>query len=597
MSTVLERQISILLQKELYEQLFELGTALAGQQDYSKAEACLAAVRNRLPDDVNLISNHAFVLTKLGRQSEALVRYRQLLQVCPGHLNGALGCAGLLEQQHHYAMAVMVIRAAILANPEESGLMTGLGNALIMTGNAAAALAWYALALESGNRERTTISNFLYVLLMVDGILPDIVASELELLAGHPQLAFKFNMACRRFIGGIDSRLVADLHRQYGSFIQLPMVQGWQDNKSENHRSRIGYLSADLYAHPVGYFLEGVLPNHDRQRWEVIVFCPYSERDSVTERLYGAAEHWVVLEEKNREKMLQQIRACKLDIAVDMAGHTGGNYLDLFSAGIAPVQVTWGGYPGTTGLSTMHGIIADPVALPSSDERYYTERPIHLPDCYVSWQPPSGLPAPSRLPASVSGRITFAAFSTIQKLTSSTIRLWARVLQAVPESQLLMKGKGLSDPQVCAELISRFKIEGIVSSRIICEGHSPHRELLLAYERVDVALDPVPYQGGVTVLEAIWMGVPTLVMRGHRPPFIRHGESHLVNAGLSEWIAESEADYVDKAVAWSQRLPQLAVLRCRLRQQLANSPICDHPQFVRDLEAALERFILEEKAS
>jgi predicted O-linked N-acetylglucosamine transferase (SPINDLY family) len=226
------------------------------------------------------------------------------------------------------------------------------------------------------------------------------------------------------------------------------------------------------------------------------------------------------------------------------------------------------------------------VALPPEDAPYYSERPVWLPNGYVCFQPPADAPKPGDLPAIITGLITFGSFNTVQKLNSSTLALWAAVLRALPDSRLFLKSKGFDDPVVCAAFLERLAGEGVSPDRVVMEGYSPRLELLSAYQHVDIALDPIPYQGGVTILEAIWMGVPTLVLRGSRPPFVRHAESHLVNVGLRDWIAATEDEYVAKAVDWCRNLPRLSALRCNLRKRMAASPICDTKGFTRDLEAA-----------
>jgi len=376
------------------------------------------------------------------------------------------------------------------------------------------------------------------------------------------------------------------MHRRFEETCRIETAPAPPLSPGTRKRIRIGYLSADLYAHPVGYFLEGVIPAHDRNRFEIVVFSPYTERDELTAALKRSAEHWVVLHGTDRLEIVRQIRAWQLDIAVDMAGHTGGNYLDLFARRLAPLQITWGGYPGSTGLESMDHILADQVALPPEDRPYYTERPLYLPHGYVSFRPPADAPLVGSLPALTTGCITFGSFNTVQKLNSSTLALWGAVLRALPGSRLFLKSKGFDDPLVCSAFLEKLAAEGVSSDRILLEGYAPRRELLAAYHQVDIALDPVPYQGGVTVLEALWMGVPTLVLRGKRPPFVRHAESHLTQAGVADWIVASEDVYVATALAWGSNLAGLSTLRSRLRQQMAASPICDTVAFTRDLEAA-----------
>lgn len=569
----------------LLEERFAQATSLVSSGNYQQALDIFQELLAACPHEYTLQNNCAWLFEKLGRYAEAETAYRGLFEEMPGYANGALGYARMLEQGKRYVAAVTALRRSVAADPVNPGLLSGLGNALVMAGEAEAALLWYGLSVELDRHARATVSNLLYTLLMVRTIAPQVVARELDMCAAVPGLAVRISRVAKQ-LHSLSGEFIAGMHRRFEETCRIETAPAPPLSPGTRKRIRIGYLSADLYAHPVGYFLEGVIPAHDRNRFEIVVFSPYTERDELTAALKRSAEHWVVLHGTDRLEIVRQIRAWQLDIAVDMAGHTGGNYLDLFARRLAPLQITWGGYPGSTGLESMDHILADQVALPPEDRPYYTERPLYLPHGYVSFRPPADAPLVGSLPALTTGCITFGSFNTVQKLNSSTLALWGAVLRALPGSRLFLKSKGFDDPLVCSAFLEKLAAEGVSSDRILLEGYAPRRELLAAYHQVDIALDPVPYQGGVTVLEALWMGVPTLVLRGKRPPFVRHAESHLTQAGVADWIVASEDVYVATALAWGSNLAGLSTLRSRLRQQMAASPICDTVAFTRDLEAA-----------
>jgi protein O-GlcNAc transferase len=579
----------------LLEELFAQATSYACNGNYEQALLIFQELRAACPHEYTLRNNCAWLFEKLGRYAEAETAYRGLFEELLGYANGALGYARMLEHGKQYVATVTALRRSVAADPANPGLLSGLGNALVMAGDAEAALLWYGLAVELDQHDRAAVSNFLYTLLMVSVISPPVVARELDTCAAVPGLAVLISRISKK-LRNLTGEFIATMHQQFGAAQGTGTAEMPCHCHDHRERIRVGYLSADLYGHPVGYFLEGVIPAHDRNRFEIVVFSPYAERDGLTAALKCSAEHWVVLNGADRLEALRQIRAYDLDIAVDMAGHTGGNYLDLFAQRLAPVQITWGGYPSTTGLSTMDYIIADPVSLPDGEESCYSERPLRLPHGYVSLLPPEGAPQVGVLPAKSSGYITFGSFNTVQKLNSATIRLWGKVLQAVPDARLFLKTKAFDDPLVCAAFLKKMEAAGVAPERILLQGYSPRPLLMAAYQQMDIALDPTPYQGGVTILEALWMGVPTVVLRGSRPPFIRHGESHLVNVGLDEWIADSEDEYVAKAVNWSRNVQKLSALRGGLRQQMAASPICDAVGFTHELEAAFENIWHERRA-
>ncbi|QOX80342.1 hypothetical protein FY034_15825 [Trichlorobacter lovleyi] len=541
-----------------------------------------------LPDSLQVRYNYALMLEKTGQQTEALQQYRLLFEQAPDYGKAAIGYARMLERHSCYVQAVEVLRQAVTLSADLPEIAAALGNSLVMAGKAEAALLWYGIALSGNRYDRTVVSNFLYTTLMVTEISPVTLMSEAVLLAGNIGLVENLYKQAA-WLEELTGQKIVSLHKQLARHLGYAENSFHAGGTVEPGRIRIGYISADLYTHPVGFFLEGVVQNHDRNHWEVFIFAPYADRDRLTQKLKTSVEHWILLDDSDRQGALIRIRECNLAIAIDMAGHTGGNYLDLFAQRLAPVQIAWGGYPATTGLFTMDYIVADPIALPRSDEIQYSEKPLRLPYDYVSFSPPEEAPLPGPLPALSTGYLTFGSFNTVQKLSGATIRLWSKILRAVPDSRLLLKARGFDDPLVCVDFWEQFAAEGIDKNRISFEGYSPRVCLLEAYQKVDISLDPVPYQGGVTVLESLWMGVPTLVLQGNRSGFVRHAESHLMSVGLGDWIFTSQEEYLAKAVAVSRNLRQLAELRAGLRQQMAASAICDTFGFTRDLEAAYER--------
>lgn len=582
----LSRYIDLLLKKNLYEEAFGCATDAVGRYGYQQGLVLFERLLACLPENQAVRYNVALMLEKTGQTAKAFQQYRLLFRQVPEYGRAAIGYARLLVQQNQYVLAVNALRQAVAASPDDPEVAAALGNSLVMAGEAEAALLWYGIAFASGWADRRTLSNFLYTALMVSEVSPATIAYESDQISKFPPLLFRLTREARR-LSALSEQKITGLHQQLASRLGIEEMPSVTD--SGNHgRVRVGYFSSDWYTHPVGLFLEGVLANHARQQWEIFIFSPFAERDQLTAKLKALTEHWILLDDDNRQESLSLIRACHLDIAVDMSGHTGGNYLDLFAQRLAPVQITWGGYPATTGLPAMDYIIADPVSLPLSNTAYYSERPLRLPNDYICLLPPEGMPLPGLLPAVHAGYVTFGSFNTIQKLNSNTIKLWGKVLRAVPDARLFLKTRGFDDPLVCASYMEKLKLEGIEPERVLLQGYSPRPDLLATYQQVDIALDPVPYQGGVTILEALWMGVPTLVLQGCRHSFIRHAESHLVNVGLQDWIAITEEEFVGKAVVWSRNLQGLSVLRCSLRDRMAASPICDAAGFTRDLEAAFE---------
>lgn len=582
---------SILLQKGLYEEAFALAVDATRSNDSRQALGMFKELLEHLPDELEVRYNYAVMLEKTNQLLDASNQYRLLFESAPDYANGAIGYARSLASERRCCQAVTVLHEALIHAPENMVLLAAFANALIFAGEPERALIYYRIVFESAPDDRRTTGNFLYALLMVSNLPPYIVVEELDRWSGAPTL-FRRVVTAGSQLANLGAQQVAAFHRAVGQLLetgQSPGRPGWIKQQTEERRLRIGYLSSDLYNHPMGYLMQGVIPNHDHSSFEVFVLSPFAERDDLTAGLKRSVDHWIVIDPTNRESAIKLIRTLQLDLLVELSGHTGDNWLDLCARRLAPVQLTWGGYPSSTGLTSIDYVIADQVSLPDDEALFYSEKPLRLHRGYACFIPPEEAPLPALLPAKNHNNITFGCFFTVHKLSISTVELWGELLQALPNARLYLKARAFDDAAVRNNCLKKFVEQGVAAERLILAGGSPRIEMLDDYRHIDIALDPLPYQGGVTILEAAWMGVPTLLLRGNRPPFIRHGENYLTQLGLSDWIADTREGYLDKAAGWSSNLQELANLRGRLRSQMARSPICDTTGFTRDLEAAYQQ--------
>jgi len=286
------------------------------------------------------------------------------------------------------------------------------------------------------------------------------------------------------------------------------------------------------------------------------------------------------------EELAEQIRRDQIDVLIDLMGHTGRR-LTVFARRPAPVQATWLGYVGTTGLVAMDYLLADRFHVRPGEEHWYCESIRRLPNSYACYRPPEYLPEICELPAAANGRITYGSFSNPAKLSPMLLDAWGTILQRASASQLLLKFAALHEPHVSRPIRDRFVQQGIAADRILFESGSPHPEFLAAYGRIDLALDTQPYSGGVTTCEALWMGVPVVTFPG-RTFAGRHATSYLSTAGLTEFIADNLSGYVDLAVSWASKLDELAAIRRSLRSRIEQSPIGDAAAFAGDFLTVLE---------
>jgi predicted O-linked N-acetylglucosamine transferase (SPINDLY family) len=386
------------------------------------------------------------------------------------------------------------------------------------------------------------------------------------------------------------AELLAEAKR-YGALVASKAhVYSTHPNSPDPDRNlRVGIVSGDLRQHPVGYFVESVLDafaNQGPSRLEFFAYSNYFEFDTTSERIRTSCANWFSILGRTDEMVAQQIRDDRIDILIDIAGHTGHNRLPLFAWKPAPVQVSWLGYFATTGVAAIDYLIADPWTLPETEEANFTETIWRLPETRLCFTPPDLSVAVTPLPALERGYVTFGNFNNLAKMNDDVVALWARILNAVPNSRLSLKTQHFNDPAVQENVFARFEAHGINRGRLVLEGYAPRADYLASYNRVDIALDPFPYTGGTTTVEALWMGVPVLTLAG-KQFLARQGVGLLVNAGLPNWVASDSDDYFARAVAHASDLQHLASLRDGLRQQLLSSPVCDAQRFAQNFETAL----------
>jgi protein O-GlcNAc transferase len=332
----------------------------------------------------------------------------------------------------------------------------------------------------------------------------------------------------------------------------------------------------------VGRFLVQLLPNHDPGKVKVFCYSDVKGGDELTSQFKTWAYAWRDSADWSDAELADRIRADQIDILVDLALHTDGNRLRVFAHKPAPVQVTWLGYPGTTGLQGMDYRLTDRYLDPAgTGDEFYGEKSIRLPNCFWCYGPSMAAKEVNPLPALSAGHITFGCFNNFTKVSGGVLDLWASLLLSIPNSRLRIYMT--RDRQ--SDVAARFSNAGVKASRIEFVEKQFLPEYFHEYHRIDIALDPFPYAGGTTTCDALWMGVPTVTLRG-RTAVGRGGVSILSNVGLEEWIAEDPAQYVSVAREMAADLPKLAALRADLRNRMINSPLMNAKQFVKDMETA-----------
>ena len=553
----------------------------------SSAIARPTRLRRAHADTLNALG---VVLRELGRSEEAIDSWNRVLQAHPGY-SAAHNNLGVLHRLMRQPLrAVEHLRAAVRLDPRDAMTSANLAHALIDLGqiNEAARISHDIIERDPDDAQGHLMLGFAQV---YEGKVEDGIAQFLEAHRCAPQSALVISntLFASLYSGERDAAAILDLHRTLAARIvpASPPRTAWRNARAEDRRLKIGYLSPDFRGHPVAAFFEPVLAHHDAQAVEVHCYSTTHAPDATTERLRGMAHAWRDCKAMNDTQLAAQIEADGIDILVDLAGHTAQNRAAVLRAKPAPVLALYIGYPGTSGLPEMDWLIADARVCPPEIERFHTERIARLEGSYWCYQGAAAAPAPAPAepPALANGYVTFGSYNALQKLSDAAVALWTRVLEAVPGSHLALKSLAFADPQTREAVRARFTRTGIAAERIEILPPSDSAEFLAEYRRVDIALDPFPYNGGTTSCDALWMGVPVVALEGERF-CARMGASVLRSAGLPELVARDAGDYRRIAAGLANDPARLALLRREMRGRMAASPLCDRPRVTRELEKA-----------
>lgn len=596
-----------------------LGTALAHHRrgEVGQAEALYKLILARQPRNPDALHLLGMAAHQGGRHMEALSLIQQAIQVnntvaeYHDHLGVVLIALGRHEE------AITALRHTLGMDQKRPNTWIALGRAQMSLSRVQRALESFKTALELDPENVDALSN-LGVCYYEMEHLEEAKEKFQAALKRNPAVAAIWNNmgaiqieqgdadasveayeeAIRRDPGYSQAYCNRLMNEQYRPTVTperlLELSRGWDQSyspkpppalaprpRNPGEPIRVGFVSPDLCRAPVGYFVCGMLRNLDRRGFTTLVYSMTPRLDDLSADIKKHVSLWRDVRALSDDRLLMTIRADGVDVLFDLAGHTKGNRLRVFARRAAPVQVTWAGYVGTTGITAMDHILADRFQIPESDEHFYTERVLRMPNDYVCYEPPPYSPVVGPLPAERNGHITFGGFHNVGKAGALSVATWARVLHAVPDSKLVLAYKKLNDPIVAGRLRRRFAEAGIPDERVIIEGSTPHWQLLNRYNAIDIGLDSRPYSGGLTTLEAMWMGVPVVTTPG-RTFAGRHSLTHLTNAGLAEMVAPDEDGYVRLAAELAGDRKRLAALRRGLRPRLVDSPIMDPRRFAVD---------------
>lgn len=558
---------------------------------HGAAECCRKATA-LAPRHAGAQFNLGIALRDLGHREEAVEALQRTLALSPGHRDAVAALTHLLGGLGRFAEATELLRGALALNPGDAEMHTSLGAVLQTQGFLEEAVACHRRSIELDSRLAMAYDN-LGTTLCAQGRHTEAIACYREgLVLRPPSVIMHSNLLLAlHYLPDIADRDLLAEHCRWAEIHAGRDVQRHDhgNDRDPHRRLRVGYVSPDLRSHSVAHFIEPLLAAHDRKHVEVICYADVRAPDETTQRLEALADLWRFVPELSASDLAAQIVADRVDILVDLAGHTAGNRLTTFARRPAPIQVSYLGYPGTTGLTAMDYRFTDDLADPGGDGVFYTEALARIPDCFLCYQPSPDSPAVQAPPAKKDGYVTFGSFNNLAKITPHVVALWARLLHAVPGARLFVKNPSLTDTPTRERYRTLFESLGVDAARVILRGHTPTQAAHLAlYGQVDIALDTFPYNGTTTTCEALWMGVPVITLAGSRHAS-RVGTSLLANVGLNELIAKDQDEYVAAAFSLARDLPRLARLRAGLRQRLMDSPVCDAPGFAKKIEEAYRR--------
>ncbi|MGD0140956.1 MAG: tetratricopeptide repeat protein [Tepidisphaeraceae bacterium] len=544
---------------------------------------------------IAICSTNAIYYSNLGNAlkdkkqlDQAIASYRQAIRLKPDYAEAHNNLGIALRNKGQFDEAITAYREAIRLKPDLAGAHYNMGVAFRRMGQLDAAIAAYRQAIRLKPNYAKAHNNLGIVLL--DAGQPDeAIAAYRQTIRLRPDFAEAHGnlLLALNYQPDFDAQAVLAEHRQWSDRFASPLageMTAHANERSPERRLRIGYVSADLRRHSVGYFFLPLLEHHDRRNFEIFCYANVQPPDDFTVRMKRCCDVWRNIVGVADPDVARLIRSDAIDILVDLSGHTDGNCLRVFARKPAPIQATYLGYANTTGMTAIDYRLTDALAdPPGMTDELNVEKLWRLPTCAWCYDPLEEPPDIQRRPK---GPITFGSFNAMAKINRRMVAIWAELLKRVAGSRLLLKSAGAGEASSRKRLTGQFAECGISGDRIEMRGTiADSREHLQVYGQLDVALDTFPYHGTTTTCQALWMGVPVVSLAG-RTHVSRVGVSLLTQAGLPDLIAQTPEDYVAIASALAANRPRLDALRAGLRGQLRSSPLADGRRFAAEVEAA-----------
>jgi len=577
------------------------------------------------PNFADAQNNLGSALEASGRRDDAISQYRRAMMLRPGFLTAQLNLALALHRARRFDEAVLEYQNILTSNPQFFEVYVQLGNLLKELGRPAQAIGWYEKALQLRPEigfVRSNLGVALRDLTRLEEALAELQAAvqqDPNLAEGHVNLAVTqmelglsdegvasarravelkpdLGSAWSTYLLSLNYRahpaeFVLEEHKRWArSLRSIAQAEPRERSPRDSNRPlRIGYVSADFRNHPIAFFLEPLLANHDHQRVHVTCYSDVLNPDAFTRRLQECASDWRAIGGLSDEDTAGVIRDDQIDVLIDLSGHTAGNRLAVFARQPAPVQISYLGYPATSGLPTIRYRITDKIAdPPGKTDAFYAEELVRLPNIVACYAPPSDAPPVAPAPAVARGYVTFGSFTNLAKISPESIALWASELRAIPNAKFMLMARGADGAQTRQRLASAFATQGVQASQLDIRGATGFATYLAAHSEVDIVLDTFPFNGHTTLCHALWMGVPVVTLSGDRFAS-RLGKSLLETMGLGGLVANSADQFPAIADELARDSSPLAQRRESMRARMMKSPLMDAPAFATAFEDLLMR--------
>lgn len=544
-----------------FESHAALGRHHVEKGELQEAYRHLQAAAQLRPRDAEIYNLLGQVLLDAGVLDDAQNAFRACLEINPNHVQALLRLGNLHRERHQTGRAIQYYRRALAVKPDDPYILSNLGNAWLDLGESDEAIICYRESLRQFPDAPTTRANLIFAL--------------------HYQ-------------AGISSTEIADAHREWGRrhTAGLPrLALDASGNLAVDRPLRVGLVSADFRQHPVGRLAQILCRYLNPAEFVLFVYDAGLRSDSLTQTLQSLVPNWRAIGRLADEKIARLIQQDRIDILVDLSGHSAGNRLLVFARHPAAIQIAMFAYPNTTGLEAMDYRVTDPCAdPPGNTDALYTERLVRLAKTAWPYSPPPSAPEPQPAPVLAGHPFTFGCLNNPAKVSRAAIQLWSEILQQSSEARLMLIVR--EEPEHSRRLREKFAQAGARPHQLWLVPRAPLATYLEYHQAVDLMLDPFPYNGGVTTGDALWMGVPVLTLAGDSY-VSRQGVSLLTNVGLTEGIASTPQEFLKKAIAWARAPVQIAELRKGLRERMRQSPLLDHKGYAEELGCTFRRLWAE----